>query len=39
MRQPSTIEPGDGPPLAMGFVDTATLELLAAWRAEDATIE
>ena len=40
MKQPSTIEPAGAPPLpTMGFVDTATLELLAAWKAEDATTD
>jgi hypothetical protein len=37
MKQPSTIQPASAPPPPMGSVDTATLELLAAWKAEDAT--
>lgn len=37
MKQPSTVEPASAPPPRMGCVDTATLELLAAWIAEDAT--
>jgi hypothetical protein len=37
MKQPSTIEPASLPPSTMGSVDTATLELLAAWKSEDAT--
>ena len=40
MKQPSTIEPTGAPPLlTMGSVDTATLELLASWKAEDATTD
>ena len=40
MKQPSTIEPAGAPPLpTTGSVDTATLELLAAWKAEDATTD
>jgi hypothetical protein len=40
MKQPSTIQPASAPPLStMGAVDTATLELLAAWKAEDATTD
>lgn len=37
MRVPSTVDPVKFPPPASGAVDTATLELLAAWKAEDAT--
>jgi len=40
MKQPSTIEPGNARPLpTMGSVDTATLDLLAAWKSEDATTD
>lgn len=39
MKQPPTIQPASAPPLPMGSVDTATLELLAAWKAEDATTD
>ena len=41
MREPSTSKPLDEPPLPLsgGSVDTATLELLAAWKAEDATTD
>jgi len=40
MKQPSTIEPASAPPPPpTGFVDTATLELLATWKAEDATTD
>jgi hypothetical protein len=40
MKQPSTIEPAGVSPLpTMGSVDTATLELLAAWKAEEATTD
>jgi hypothetical protein len=40
VKQPPTIEPAGAPPLpTMGSVDTATLELLAAWKAEDATTD
>jgi hypothetical protein len=40
MKQPSTIEPAGAPSLpTMGSVDTGTLELLAAWKAEDATTD
>ena len=37
MKQPSTVQPFGQPPPQVGSVDTATLELLAAWTAEDAT--
>ena len=37
MKQQSTTQPVSLLPPPMGSVDTATLELLAAWRAEDAT--
>jgi hypothetical protein len=38
MNQPSTLQPASAPPPPpMGSIDTATLELLAAWKAEDAT--
>jgi hypothetical protein len=40
MKQPSTIERMGAPLLStMGSVDTDTLALLAAWRAEDATTD
>lgn len=40
MKQPSTTQPASAPLLPpMGSVDTATLELLAAWKAEDATTD
>jgi len=39
MKQPSTIQPASVPPPQIGAVDTATLELLAAWKAEDATTD
>ena len=40
MKQPSTIESASAPPPPpMGSVDNATLELLAAWKAEDATTD
>lgn len=39
MKQPSTIQPASASPPQMGSVDTGTLELLAAWRAEDATTD
>jgi hypothetical protein len=38
MKQPSTVEPASAPP-PVSSVDTATLELLAAWKAEDATTD
>jgi len=39
MKQPSTSQPTQPPPHVLGSVDTATLELLAAWRAQDATTD
>jgi len=40
MKQPSTIQPASAPPPPpMASVDTATLELFAAWKAEDATTD
>jgi len=39
MKQPSTFRPASAPPPPMGSVDTATLELLATWKAEDATTD
>jgi hypothetical protein len=39
MKQPSTVEPASAAPPPVGSVDTATLELLAAWKAEDATTD
>ena len=39
MKQPSTIQSHGVAPLPMGSVDTATLELLAAWKNEDATMD
>lgn len=39
MKQPSTVEPASAPPPPAGSVDTATLELFAAWKAEDATTD
>ena len=40
MKQPSTIQSASAPPPSpIGSVDTATLELLAAWKAEDATTD
>ncbi len=41
MKQPSTAKPLNEPPLRLsgGSVDTATLELLAAWKAQDATAD
>jgi hypothetical protein len=41
MKQPSTSQPVQPPPQpqVLGSVDTATLELLAAWRAQDATTD
>ena len=37
MKQPSTVERVSTPPPPTASIDTATLELLAAWKAEDAT--
>jgi hypothetical protein len=37
MKQPSRVELASALPPPMDSVDTATLELLAAWKAEDAT--
>ena len=42
MKQPSTSQttaPLPPHPSSNGVIDTATLELLAAWRAEDATTD
>ena len=41
MKQPSTLKPLNEPafPLSGASVDTATLELLAAWKAQDATAD
>lgn len=39
MKQSSTIEPTSASPAPMGSVDTAMLELLAVWKAEDATTD
>jgi Bacterial dnaA protein helix-turn-helix len=39
MKQPSTIQPASAPPPPTGVIDTATLELLASWKAEDATTD
>jgi hypothetical protein len=40
VKQPSTIQPVSAQPAApMGSVDTATLELFASWKAEDATTD
>jgi hypothetical protein len=39
MKHPSTVEPASAPPPPPGSVDKATLELLAAWKAEDATTD
>ena len=39
MKQPSTIQPVSAPPPPTASVDTATLDLLAAWKAEDATTD
>ena len=38
MKEPSTIQPANTPS-PMGAIDTATLELLASWKAEDATTD
>lgn len=37
MKQPAPTHPMGEPPSTVSSVDTATLELLAAWRADDAT--
>ncbi len=38
MKQPSTSQPSiPATPAPSGSIDTATLELLAAWRQQDAT--
>ena len=39
MKQPSTIQSANVPPPQMGAIDAATLELLAGWKAEDATTD
>ncbi len=42
MKQPTTLQLNVPPPphgLGDGSIDTATLELLAAWKAEDATTD
>jgi hypothetical protein len=42
MKQPTTLQLNVQPPphgLSEGSIDTATLELLAAWKAEDATTD
>jgi hypothetical protein len=41
VKQPSTSKPLYEPPLPVstGSADTATLELLAAWKSEDATTD
>jgi hypothetical protein len=39
MKQPATSQRASVPPPPTGAVDTATLELLAAWKAEDATTD
>lgn len=39
MKQPSTSQPVGPPPPPMGRVDTGTLEILATWKAEDATTD
>jgi hypothetical protein len=41
MKQPLTIQPGGAPPppVPTAPVDTATLELLASWKAQDATAD
>jgi hypothetical protein len=39
MKQPATIQPASAPRPPRGVIDTATLELLASWKAEDATTD
>ena len=42
MKQPTTSQPAMPPPpqaSGNGSIDTATLELLAAWRTQDATTD
>jgi hypothetical protein len=39
MKQPSTIQLGSAPRSPTAVIDTATLELLASWKAEDATTD
>jgi hypothetical protein len=40
MNQPSTIQPASAPPSPpAGSIDTATLELLAAWKSQDSTTD
>jgi hypothetical protein len=39
MKQPSSIQPAGTSPPPTGVIDTATLELLASWKAEDATTD
>jgi len=40
VKQPSTSKPLNEPPYPLGgSADTATLELLAAWKAQDATTD
>jgi hypothetical protein len=39
MKQPSTIQSVSAPAPLMDPIDTATLKLLAVWKAEDATTD
>jgi hypothetical protein len=40
MNQPAIIQPASAlPPPPVGSIDIATLELLAVWKAEDATTD
>ena len=39
MKEPSTSQPASAPLPPTGVIDTATLELLASWKAEDATTD
>jgi hypothetical protein len=39
MKQPSIIQPPSASLPPAGVIDTATLELLASWKAEDATTD